>query len=77
MTLEERVTKSEKRIDILDASEARAYRLLDEQLTILTNEVITNIRLMREHFESHYLDKKKKEEYTSKRKTIYKEYTNE
>ena len=72
MTLEE----LEKRIDILDASEARTYRLIDEQLTILTNEIITNIRLMREHFESHSLDKKKKEGYAFKRK-IYKEYAKE
>ena len=63
------MTLTEKeRIDMLEASEVRWQRLVDEQLSILTKEIITNIRLMREHFESHYLDKK--ERYTPKRKTF-------
>ncbi len=82
MALTDRVKALEKRIDILDASEAKWQGLVDEQMSALTEVILANIVQMRtwlddlqKHFEFHNLDKKN--QYASKRKTIYKEYTNE
>ena len=71
MTLEERVTDLEKRIDILGASEARMYELINEQLEGHATVMLGNMTQMRqwledlqEHFKSHSLDKKNpKSEY--------------
>jgi len=58
---------------------------VDVRYEALIKEMLANIQTMKniiqdlqEHFESHNLDKKKREGYASKRKTLrYKEYTNE
>ena len=86
MTLGDRVKALEERQNILEAGEVRFQRLLkewadettknvNERVSAIIKETLKNMELMREHFESHYLDKKKREEYASKRKTNrYKEY---
>jgi len=76
VTLEERVEKLEKRQDIAEASEAKWQRVVDEQLTDLTNIILSLSSMMRkwnndlaEHFKKHYIDKK--ERPTPKRKSKY------
>lgn len=65
----------EERMDMLEANEYKWQHMVDEQLSELTKMVLANIVQMktwnediRKHFESHYLDKKKREENASKRK---------
>ena len=67
MTLEERVKALEERMGILEAGEVRFQRLIDEQLSTLTREILANIAQMKtwnedieEHYKSHHLDKKSK-----------------
>ncbi len=74
--LEIKVETLDKRMEILEAGEVRFQRLIDEQLSAFTRVTLSNIAQMKtwlkdlqEHFESHNLDKKKREEYASKRKT--------
>lgn len=83
VTLEDKVKALEeenkelwKRLEIVDASGARLWRLIDEQLSELSRIILSNITQMRawnddfqEHLKAHYLDKK--ERYASKRKTRY------
>ena len=74
MTLEKRVTDLEKdnkelwkRLDIIEASDAKWGRLIDEQLSGHAEVMLGNMTQMRqflkdlqEHFKSHSLDKKEK-----------------
>ncbi len=76
MTLEERVAFLEKRLDIIEASDAKWGRLIDEQLSGHAEVMFGNMTQMRqflkdlqEHFKSHNLDKK--ERFNPKRKTNY------
>ena len=80
--MEERVKALEERMEILEAGEIRFQRLIDEQLSALTEVILSNIAQMKtwnedieEHFKYHHLDKKN--QYASKRKPKYKEYINE
>ncbi len=80
MTLEERVEFLErdnkelwKRLEIIEASDARWGSLIDEQLSGHAKVMLGNMTQMRqwledlqEHFKSHNLDKK--ESYSPKRK---------
>lgn len=65
-----------ERLEIVDAGDFRWQALMDGQLSALTQAMLGNIQTMgnilddlEEHFKTHYLDKKKREEYASKRKT--------
>ena len=83
MTLEEKVTDLEKaneelwkRLDIIEASDAKWGRMIDEQLSGHAEVMLGNMAQMRqflkdlqEHFKSHSLDKK--ERFNPKRKTSY------
>ncbi len=83
MTLEERVEFLEKdnkelwkRLDIIEASDAKWGRLIDEQLSGHALVMLGNMAQMRqllkdlqEHFKSHSLDKKGG--FNPKRKTGY------
>ena len=71
--MEARVKALEERMEILEAGEVRFQRLIDEQLSALTEVILANIAQMKtwnedieEHYKSHYLDKKN--QFASKRK---------
>ena len=74
MTLEERVEFLEKRLEIMEASDAKWGILVDEQLSGHAEVMLSFNAQMRqwledlqEHFKSHNLDKK--ERFNRKRKT--------